>query len=135
MVARYIAQAADRCGVFYESAEFATLAPAIVCALAVRARHPGKGHTVIVSNIDAADLGRGDGLTDDERDEVDVAFDEAARIACFTSEVATSGIDGTTTGAVWLCELYDGARRVSLDTGATKVEAQENAWRKLVATD
>ena len=78
MSARYVAQAADRCGVFYESAESADLRRAIDAAIAVRTRW-GKDVIVSVLNLDNIDVGCPDGLTWGERDEVHAAFMVARR--------------------------------------------------------
>jgi hypothetical protein len=129
MPARYIAQAADRCGVFYESDEFPTLAPALACALAVHSRHPWPSAMTQVVNIDNVDIDCHDGLTEEEREEWGSTFVAAKSIQCITSEITTLEHDGSR-GTGWLCELFDGARRVCLAEGATKVEAQENAWKE-----
>jgi hypothetical protein len=71
MQPRYIAQAADRCGVFYESAE-SDFPTALDAAIAKQSARPDA--CVMVVNRDNVDLDCSDGLTEEERDEVDGAL-------------------------------------------------------------
>jgi hypothetical protein len=68
MQPRYIAQAADRCGVFYESPE-SDFPTAVAAALDKQSARPDA--CVSVLNLDNVDLGCPDGLTEEERDDVD----------------------------------------------------------------
>lgn len=76
MQTRYVAQAADRCGVFYESNE-SDFPAAVAAAVAKQSARPDA--CVMVLNLDNVDLGCGDGLTEDEREEVDAALCRIAR--------------------------------------------------------
>ena len=68
---RYVAQAADRCGVFYESNE-SDFPTAVAAAVAKQAVRPDA--CVMVLNLDNVDLGCPDGLTDEERVKADAAI-------------------------------------------------------------
>lgn len=75
MTARYIAHAADMCGVFYESDEFTDIDDAIECAVEAQQKYAGHRRCMVtVSNIDAADIDCPDGLTEEERELVDEAL-------------------------------------------------------------
>ena len=75
-MARYIAQSADRYGVFAER-HCVDFPHALETAREFYNRWPDR--MAFVVNIDEVDLGRGDGLTDEERDAVDAAIDELRR--------------------------------------------------------
>jgi hypothetical protein len=73
---RYVATAADRCGEFYESPE-SDFRTAVAAAVVKQTKRPDA--FVMVVNLDEVDLGRPDGLTEDEREEVDAALIPIAR--------------------------------------------------------